>query len=187
MQHVYITGEITSETTHQVVEFLVKSGTGDLVVYVDSPGGCPRSAFAIYEALRASGKKVTTHAVNLVASAAVIIYLAGTERFATPYSQFLIHEVMMGEIGFQRAKDMKKNQKELEEDTDRIYELVASHTNLSKLKIVKKVKSAHDNDWTFEVKEALKIGFVTHEGFPFPKLGRKRPKAPGPVLPDPKA
>lgn len=60
-------------------------------VHIHSPGGEVIEGFAIYDALKASGKKVVTLVEGLSGSIASVIMMAGTERHATPNSQIFIH------------------------------------------------------------------------------------------------
>ena len=63
-------------------------------VYIDSPGGDLFDALALRAALDtlvADGTSVTVQAGAVVASAAVPVYLAGTERKAQAYTRFMVH------------------------------------------------------------------------------------------------
>lgn len=63
----------------------------EIHVHIHSPGGEVIEGFAIYDALKASGKKVNTYVEGLSGSIASVIMMAGTERHATPNSQIFIH------------------------------------------------------------------------------------------------
>jgi len=55
-------------------------------------GGNIIAGFAAYNELRGLPIKLITHNVSAVDSAAIMIFTAGSERFATPTSAFLFHQ-----------------------------------------------------------------------------------------------
>lgn len=62
------------------------------VLLVGSPGGASNEAFQLYSFLTQLPQQLTTVAMGFVASAAVLVYLAGVRRIATPGTFFLLHE-----------------------------------------------------------------------------------------------
>lgn len=65
-----------------------------ITVLVNSPGGAADSGFAMYDLLRFTSCPVRTIANGLVASAAVLVFLAAPKgsRFTLPNSRFLLHQ-----------------------------------------------------------------------------------------------
>jgi ATP-dependent Clp protease protease subunit len=65
-----------------------------ITVFVNSPGGSADSGFAMYDLLRFTSCPVRTIANGLVASAAVLVFLAAPKgsRFSLPSSRFLLHQ-----------------------------------------------------------------------------------------------
>ncbi len=74
----------------------LNSGSGDLTVWIDSPGGDAFAGAAIYEALRSystSGKgKVNVNIIGLAASAAGLIAMAGDEVRISLVGTFMLHD-----------------------------------------------------------------------------------------------
>lgn len=62
------------------------------VLLVGSPGGSSYESFQLYSFLTQLPQQLTTVAIGFVASAAVLAYLAGARRIATPGTCFLLHE-----------------------------------------------------------------------------------------------
>jgi ATP-dependent Clp protease protease subunit len=168
----YVSGEIDSNSVKAIIESLVKEPNPSYVlVYIDSVGGCPSSAFAIYEALRAVGCRIIVHAVREVHSAALIIYLAGDERYAAPRSTFCIHEVYHEGAGgtTMTQDDYEKQKDDLAKSTEVIFQHIIQHTKLTKTKIAKELRKAAEHDWVFDAPTAVRIGIAHQIGFPFPK------------------
>ncbi|WP_438282291.1 head maturation protease, ClpP-related [Pseudomonas alabamensis] len=66
-------------------------GDREVTVYINSPGGDMFEGIAIYNRLREHSQKVTTKVLGMAASAASIIYLAGTERQVASSAFLMIH------------------------------------------------------------------------------------------------
>lgn len=66
-------------------------GERDVTVYINSPGGDMFEGIAIYNRLREHSHKVTTKVLGMAASAASVIYLAGTERQVASSAFLMIH------------------------------------------------------------------------------------------------
>ncbi|MCT8165002.1 MULTISPECIES: head maturation protease, ClpP-related [unclassified Pseudomonas] len=66
-------------------------GERDVTVYINSPGGDMFEGIAIYNRLKAHSHKVTTKVLGMAASAASIIYLAGSDRQVASSAFLMIH------------------------------------------------------------------------------------------------
>ncbi len=66
-------------------------GDKPVTVYLNSPGGDMFEGIAIYNRLREHSQKVTTKVLGMAASAASIIYLAGSERQVASSAFLMIH------------------------------------------------------------------------------------------------
>ena len=66
-------------------------GEKDVTVYINSPGGDMFEGIAIYNRLREHSHKVTTKVLGMAASAASVIYLAGSDRQVASSAFLMIH------------------------------------------------------------------------------------------------
>ncbi|AJG13786.1 MULTISPECIES: head maturation protease, ClpP-related [Pseudomonas putida group] len=66
-------------------------GEKDVTVYINSPGGDMFEGIAIYNRLKEHSHKVTTKVLGMAASAASIIYLAGSDRQVASSAFLMIH------------------------------------------------------------------------------------------------
>jgi len=161
---------ITDDTANRVVEEILnqKYNRKDeyICVYINSPGGDVDAGFSIYETLRLSGKYIVTYAVNHIHSCAIIIYLAGQQRFANNYSNFLIHDPYHEVDDRMSVKKYKQNAIELEKCIDDYFQLICDRSKLTIPKIKKYVKNAPEGDWYFKADVAMKYDMVHQIGFP---------------------
>lgn len=66
-------------------------GERDVTVYINSPGGDMFEGIAIYNRLREHSHKVTTKVLGMAASAASVVYLAGSDRQVASSAFLMIH------------------------------------------------------------------------------------------------
>jgi ATP-dependent protease ClpP protease subunit len=169
--NLFIFGDITTEMTNQLIRDVVETKDSVIYVYINSEGGLGDCDYAIYEALRLSGKRIVTHAVQNVCSAAVTVYLAGDERYATNKANFMIHEAYhVDEKDSEEVKNTtrsyKMNLRDLRSITDSYFKLICSRSTLTMTKLKNYVHKAPNGDWTFGTALAKKYGIVHKVGFP---------------------
>ncbi|MCL2071919.1 MAG: Clp protease ClpP [Oscillospiraceae bacterium] len=132
----------------------LESGTGDITVWLNSPGGDVFAAARIYNMLKEYAGKVTVKIDGLAASAASVIAMAGDEILMSPVSYMVIHNPATVAIGdsdeMLRAKEMLD---ELKEGIINAYEL---KTGLPRTEISRLM----NEESCFNVKKAVDLGFA---------------------------
>ncbi|WP_350025899.1 head maturation protease, ClpP-related [Pseudomonas fulva] len=78
-------------TVKRIDAALSAIGDREVTVYINSPGGDMFEGIAIYNRLREHKQKVTTKVLGMAASAASVIYLAGSERQVASSAFLMIH------------------------------------------------------------------------------------------------
>ncbi len=115
-REIYLFGEIEEGDGGIVFQYLQILQRDDaqkpIHVYINSPGGDVSAEFAIHDAIRLCEADVITVGIGEVASAAGLILVCGKERYVTPSTVFMAHEVKMGTenagIGLRAATDRRK-------------------------------------------------------------------------------
>jgi ATP-dependent Clp protease protease subunit len=129
---IIVAEEVSDKLYRRVVGMLSlleqKDGDKPIYVYVNSPGGSADSGFAIYDRLRFSPSPVFTIANGLVASSAVLIYLAAEDgkRFALENARFLLHQPSTFTRG--QASDIDITAKQIVLLRERYNKIVERHT-----------------------------------------------------------
>ena len=118
----YLNGVISSEgwfdddVTPKMFKDELESGSGDIEVWLDSPGGDVYAATQIYNMLKSYNGKVTVKIDSLAASAASVIAMAGDEVLMSPLSLLMLHNPITIAAGntddMQKAIDMLDEVKE---------------------------------------------------------------------------
>jgi len=171
---IFISGIISNTTVNHVLQEILKKEklqSKTVTVYINSQGGDVESGYAIYEILKLSGLKVITYAISKVFSSAITVYLAGEERYATNYSNFMVHEPYHiydeEDVIEMTTTSYKKYLKELQGATNEYFKLISKHTKVTPQTIKKYIAKETEGDWYFQAEIAKKLGFVTKIGVPF--------------------
>lgn len=127
-----------------------------ITVYVNSPGGSADSGFAIYDLLRFCSCPIITVANGVVASSAVLIYLAGDDdkRYSLPSSRFLLHQPSTATRG--QAADIEITAREIVKMRERYNKVVERHTGTP----ASQVEKDADRDFWLNATEAKEYGLV---------------------------
>jgi ATP-dependent Clp protease protease subunit len=132
----------------------LNSGTGDITVWINSPGGDCVAAAQIYNMLMDYKGNVTVKIDGIAASAASVIAMAGTEVLMSPVSTMMIHNpatVAMGDHNeMQKAIEMLN---EVKESIINAYEI---KTGLSRAKL----SHLMDSETWMNANKAVELGFV---------------------------
>ena len=153
-------GTIASESwfdddvTPQMFKDELFADDGDVVIYLNSPGGDCIAASQIYTMLMDYRGNVTIKIDGIAASAASVIAMAGTSVLMAPTSLMMIHNPMTAAFG---SKDeMEKAIEMLEEVKESIINAYELRTGLSRARI----SHLMDSETWMNVKRAIELGFA---------------------------
>lgn len=156
----FLNGEISDETwfgdevTPQAFRDELESDTGNVTVWINSPGGDVFAASQIYSMLRDYKGSVTIRIDSLAASAASVIAMSGDRVLMNPTGILMIHDPMMFAAG--NTRDMEKAIDILNEVKETIINAYAEKTNLSR----KKISELMSNETWMNARKALELGFI---------------------------
>ena len=145
---------INDEITPKQFKSELMSGSGDITLWINSPGGDVFAASQIYNMLMDYKGNVTVKIDGLAASAASVIAMAGTRVLMSPVSQIMIHNPMTVAIG--NAEEMSKAIDMLSEIKESIINAYEIKTNLSRDEISKMM----DSECWMNAKKAVELGFA---------------------------
>tara|TARA_Y100000782_G_scaffold107681_1_gene130250 strand:+ start:115 stop:699 length:585 start_codon:yes stop_codon:yes gene_type:complete len=153
--------EITDATCKEVIQFiisrnLVKPYPNYLQLIINSGGGDLNSAFAVIDTIRGSAIPIHTVGLGCVASAAVLIFIAGEKgyRSLTPNTSILSHQYSWGTYG--KEHELIATVKEYELTTERMLNHYKKCTGLTEKKIREFLLPPQDV-W-LSAKQAKKLG-----------------------------
>lgn len=128
--------------------------SGNLTVWINSPGGDCISASQIYTMLRSHKGKVTVKIDGIAASAASVVAMSGDETLISPTGYLMIHNPMTLASG--NKSEMEKAIALLDEIKEGIINAYVRKTGISRNKISKLM----DDETWLNAEKALQLGFV---------------------------
>ena len=156
----FLNGEISDETwygdevTPQLFKDELNADSGDITVWINSPGGDVFAAAQIYNMLRDYKGHVTVKIDGLAASAASVIAVAGDTVLVSPVAMMMIHNPATVAMG--NTKDMEAAIAMLNEVKESILNAYVDKTGLSRNKLSKMM----DDETWFNAKKAVELGFA---------------------------
>ena len=142
------------EVTPQLFKEELMSGSGNVTLWINSPGGDCIAAAQIYNMLTEYRGKVTVKIDGIAASAASVIAMAGDEVLVSPVSTMMIHNPAT--IAFGDHMDMQKAIDMLNEVKESIINAYAIKTGLSRSKL----SHLMDAETWMNANKAIELGFA---------------------------
>ena len=130
------------------------SGSGNITVWINSPGGDCVAAAQIYNMLMDYKGDVTVKIDGIAASAASVIAMAGTKVLMSPVSMMMIHNPAT--IAFGDTSEMQKAINMLAEVKESIMNAYEIKTGMSRTKI----SHLMDAETWMDAHKAVELGFA---------------------------
>lgn len=156
----FLNGTIAEESwfdddvTPQIFKDELTSGSGDITVWINSPGGDCVAAAQIYNMLMDYPGNVTVKIDGIAASAASVIAMAGTKVLVSPVSMLMIHNPAT--IAFGDTAEMQKAIAMLDEVKESIINAYEIKTGLSRAKLSRLM----DAETWMDAHSAVELGFA---------------------------
>ena len=156
----FLNGTIAEESwfdddvTPQLFKDELNAGSGDITVWINSPGGDCVAAAQIYNMLMDYKGNVTVKIDGIAASAASVIAMAGTKVLMSPVSMMMIHNPMT--VAFGDSAEMQKAIEMLGSVKDSIINAYEIRTGLSRTKL----SHLMDAETWMDANKAVELGFA---------------------------
>jgi ATP-dependent Clp protease protease subunit len=156
----YLDGVIAVESwfdddvTPKAFKSELTAGEGDLVIWLNSPGGDCIAASQIYTMLMDYKGKVTVKIDGIAASAASVIAMAGTTVLMAPTALMMVHNPLTVAIG--DSEEMQKAIAMLSEVKESIINAYEIKTGQSRAKL----SHLMDAETWLNAKKAIELGFA---------------------------
>lgn len=156
----FLNGTIAEESwfdddvTPQLFKDELNNGSGDITVWINSPGGDCVAAAQIYNMMMEYPGNVTVKIDGIAASAASVIAMAGTKVIMSPVSMMMIHNPMT--IAFGDSANMQKAIAMLDEVKESIINAYEIKTGMSRAKL----SHLMDAETWMDAHSAVEMGFA---------------------------
>jgi len=142
------------DITPQLFKDELNAGSGDITVWINSPGGDCVAAAQIYNMLTAYNGKVTVKIDGIAASAASVIAMAGDTVLVSPVSMLMIHNPAT--IAWGDHAEMQKAIDMLSEVKESIINAYVLKTGLSRARL----SHLMDAETWMDANKAVELGFA---------------------------
>lgn len=142
------------DVTPQLFKDELNAGSGDITVWINSPGGDCVAAAQIYNMLSNYKDKVTVKIDGIAASAASVIAMAGDTVLVSPVSMLMIHNPAT--IAWGDHAEMQKAIDMLSEVKESIINAYVLKTGLSRPKL----SHLMDAETWMDANKAVELGFA---------------------------
>ena len=142
------------DVTPQLFKDELLSGSGDVTVWINSPGGDCVAAAQIYNMLVDYKGNVTVKIDGIAASAASVIAMAGTKVLMSPVSMLMIHNPMT--IAYGSSEEMQRAISMLDEVKNSIINAYEIKTGISRAKL----SHLMDAETWMDANKAVELGFA---------------------------
>lgn len=142
------------DVTPQIFKDELNAGSGDITVWINSPGGDCVAAAQIYNMLSNYAGKVTVKIDGIAASAASVIAMAGDTVFVSPVSMLMIHNPAT--IAWGDHAEMQKAIDMLDQVKESIINAYVVKTGLSRSKL----SHLMDAETWMDANKAVELGFA---------------------------
>lgn len=158
-RYVYLFREITDHTAYETVTHIVGLSKLDekkpICLYINSPGGCVDSGFAIIDAIQFIPNPVYTFISGMACSMAGVISIAGDKRYMSENSVWMSHDMSGGIYGDYTSKVIARAEY-LKESQAKLFKFIQRYTKLNPKDINKAI---HEELW-LNSEQCLKKGVI---------------------------
>lgn len=159
-REIYCTGEIDAQTANSIIvqlHFLgLENPSGEITLYINSPGGEVSSGLAVYDAMQAVSCPVKTVCIGMAASMAALLFAAGHKREMLPHGRVLIHDPLITGNLAGSALRIDSVAKDLMQTRETVGKILARHTGHSLDEVLEKTAT----DCYFSAPEAVAWGLA---------------------------
>ena len=142
------------EVTPEMFRSELHADTGDVIIWLNSPGGDCVAASQIYAMLMDYVGNVTVKIDGMAASAASVIAMAGTQVYMAPTAMMMIHNPST--IAWGDSEEMQKTIEMLDEFKESIINAYAIKTG----QIRTKISQWMDEETWMNANKAKELGFI---------------------------
>jgi ATP-dependent Clp protease, protease subunit len=161
--HIFIYGEIgrgMGQVSVRGVQSQIDPNASEHILHMISPGGDVFEGFGIYNLLKNTNKKITTHIEGVTASISTLIAFAGEKIIMNRTSEFMIHNPYI--------TDLKGDEKDLMNTANQLGKIKSLLLDVSGRRAARNGKAIsqddlsklYDNETWLTPDQALQYGFV---------------------------
>jgi ATP-dependent protease ClpP protease subunit len=144
----------------RIAQILERPDCQSLTILFSSSGGSCAQGLSLYNFIRALPKPIRMHAIGVVESMAVPVFLSGHERTCSPLSRFFFHTYDYGFTGRQTRNGISEALAKLDQDIELSRQIVGQRATVPE-DLLSKLYSSIAAPTLLSPQEAKGYGIVT--------------------------
>ena len=159
---VFLGGSIDDDKANLIIAQMLflsnEDSKNDIHFYINSPGGTVTAGLAVYDTMQFLRCGVATYCVGQAASMGAVLLAAGQpgKRFVLPNGRILLHQPLIEGLLTGAATDLEIEAKEILRLRQRLYEILARHTDQK----AEKIEKDCDRNLWMGAEEAINYGLA---------------------------
>ena len=157
-REIWLIGEINTETATEIILQLrhLDRASGDIKLFINSPGGSVSDGFAIVDAIKNCKNDICTICTGMAASMGAFLLSCGTKgkRYVTPLAEVMIHQPLGGVQG--QASDIELVANHIIKTKKKLNRILADNTGKS----IDEIARDCDRDYYMDAEEAISYGIA---------------------------
>jgi len=159
---VFLGGPIDDDKANLIIAQMLflsnEDSKNDMHFYINSPGGTVTAGLAVYDTMQFLRCGVATYCVGQAASMGAVLLAAGQpgKRFVLPNGRILLHQPLIEGMLTGAATDLEIEAKEILRLRQRLYEILARHTDQK----AEKIEKDCDRNLWMGAEEAINYGLA---------------------------
>lgn len=155
VQDIYIYGEVGKQVTLDTVLKDITPKASSYTVHIHSNGGDVFEGYAIYNALKNTGKNIIVHVEGTCASIATLIASAGNKIIMNTKSAWMIHSPRIASMSG-TSKDLRNVAGQLDKIENQLIDSWVGRTNLTR----EQLAVMYDQETWLTPEQAVEMGFA---------------------------
>lgn len=155
VQDIYIYGEVGKQVTLDTVLKDITPKASSYIVHIHSNGGDVFEGYAIYNALKNTGKEIIVHVEGTCASIATLIASAGNKIIMNLKSAWMIHSPRIASMSG-TSKDLRNVAGQLDKIENQLIDSWVGRTNLTR----EQLAVMYDQETWLTPEQAVEMGFA---------------------------
>lgn len=144
-----ITHEKAMEFSKELMDLVTQNSDETIKVLINSQGGMIDAGMVIYDLIQSATTPISLYCIGQAYSMAAIIFLSGKHgRYMLPNSKLMLHQPLIHTCPGGSASSMKSLSDSLIQEKNRINNIIAKHTGMTKRQVEK--ATAYDHFYTAE-------------------------------------
>ncbi len=162
-REIFLTTGVDSSTANELIKQLMilekLDNTGEITLYINSPGGEVVSGLAVYDYIQLMKAPVRTVCIGTAASMGAILFLAGQKREMLEHTRLMIHDPAYGggDMAGKKPHELQMYVDKLKQSQEIIAGIIAEKTGKSLEEVYEKT---HEDSY-FNATEAIEYGLAT--------------------------